>query len=272
MLKTAIAAALLLITLGCQPRSVPSPKADQETSQVVPKIVDLSYAFDDRTIYWSAHEKFQHIQVSFGKTPGGYFYSSYNFAGSEHGGTHMDAPIHFSEGKMTVDQLPIERHIGQGFKISVADKVAKDPDYSITAADIQTWEKSRGLSIPAGAIVLVHTGWGKHWGDRKSYMGTESMEEDAERHFPGIARDAAEFLANERKVSMVGIDTASLDHGPSKDFLTHQVLNGANVAGLENVANLDQLPESGYLVLALPMKIGGGSGAPTRVVALLEMK
>ena len=87
-----------------------------------------------------------------------------------------------------------------------------------------------------------------------------------------LFRSAAEFLANERKVSMVGIDTASLDHGPSKDFITHQVLNGANVAGLENVANLDQLPESGYLVLALPMKIGGGSGAPTRVVALLEMK
>lgn len=239
---------------------------------MVPKIVDLSYAFDDKTIYWSAHEKFQHLPVSFGKTPAGYFYSSYNFAGSEHGGTHMDAPIHFAEGKLTVDQIPIERHIGPGFRISVADKVAKDPDYRITAADIEAWEKKHATKIPAGAIVLVHTGWGKHWGNRKLYMGTESMEEDAERHFPGISRDAAELLAKQRNVSMVGIDTASLDHGPSKDFIVHQVLNGANVAGLENVANLDQLPDSGYFVLALPMKIGGGSGAPTRVVALFETK
>ncbi|MSO20795.1 MAG: cyclase family protein [Acidobacteria bacterium] len=239
---------------------------------VVPKIIDLTYAFDERTIYWSAHEKFQHIPVAFGRTPAGYFYSSYTFAGSEHGGTHMDAPIHFAEGKLTVDQIPIERHIGPGFKISVADQAAQYPDYRITAADIQAWETKKGLTISPGAIVLIHTGWGRFWGDRKQYMGTDSAAEDAERHFPGIAQDAAEFLANVRKVSMVGIDTASLDHGPSSDFITHQVLNGANVAGLENVANLDQLPDTGYLVLALPMKIASGSGAPTRVVALLNAK
>ena len=238
----------------------------------IPRIIDLTYAFDERTIYWSAHEKFQHIPVAFGKTPTGYFYSSYNFAGSEHGGTHMDAPIHFAEGKLTVDQIPIERHIGPAFKISVADKAARDRDYRITSADIQAWEKQHNLTIPAGAIVLIHTGWGRFWGDRKMYLGTDSSAEDAERHFPGIARDAAELLASERKVSMVGIDTASLDHGPSADFITHQVLNGANVAGLENVANLEQLPDMGYLVLALPMKIAGGSGAPTRVVALLDSK
>lgn len=238
----------------------------------LPKLIDLTYAFDEKTIYWSAHEKFQHIPVAFGKTPGGYFYSSYNFAGSEHGGTHLDAPIHFAEGKLAVDQIPIERHIGPGIKISVADKAANDRDYRITATDIQAWEKARGLTIPAGAIVLVETGWSRFWGDRKQYMGTDSVKEDAERHFPGIAQDAAELLANQRKVSMVGIDTASLDHGPSGDFIAHQVLNGANVAGLENLANLNELPDSGYLVLALPMKIAGGSGAPTRVVALLDLE
>jgi kynurenine formamidase len=268
MLRLTLLTGLLLFTIACQQQQVPQ----QEMQPVVPRIIDLTYAFDENTIYWSAHEKFKHIPVSFGKTPAGYFYSSYNFAGSEHGGTHMDAPIHFSEGKMPVDQIPIERHIGPGFKISVADKVVADPDYRITAADIQAWEKGKNMTIPAGAIVLVHTGWGKHWGDRKQYMGTDSMEEDAERHFPGIAQDAAEFLAHERKVSMVGIDTASLDYGPSADFITHQTLNGANVAGLENVANMDQLPDSGYLILALPMKIAGGSGAPTRVVALMNGK
>src|SRR5690349_21748822 len=178
-------------------------EAQRMATPDVPKLVDLTYAFDDKTIYWSAHEEFQHTPVSFGKTPAGYFYSSYNFAGSEHGGTHMDAPIHFAEGKMTVDQIPIERHIGPGFKISVADKVANDTDYRITAADIQAWEKSTGRTIEPGAIVLIHTGWGKFWGDRKQYMGTDSLEDNAARHFPGIARDAAEFLANDRKVSMV---------------------------------------------------------------------
>jgi kynurenine formamidase len=266
VIRIVLVVTLLWVTIACQK----TPTAQRETQRVVPRIIDLTYAFDEQTIYWSAHEQFQHIPVSFGKTPAGYFYSSYNFAGSEHGGTHMDAPIHFAEGGLTVDQIPIERHIGPGFKISVADKVANDNDYRITAADIQAWEKSKGRSIEPGAIVLIHTGWGKFWGDRKQYMGTDSMEENAERHFPGIARDAAEFLASDRKVSMVGIDTASLDHGPSSDFIVHQVLNGANVAGLENVANMDQLPDSGFLVLALPMKIAGGSGAPTRVVALLE--
>jgi kynurenine formamidase len=259
---------VLLGEAACGPTT--SPESTQKSPLVVPRIVDLTYPFDDKTIYWSATEKFQHVQTAFGKTPAGYFYSSYNFAGSEHGGTHMDAPIHFAEGKLSVDQIPIERHIGPGIRISIAEKAAQDRDYLLTAADIRAWEMDRAQTIPAGAIVLIHTGWGRFWGDRKQYMGTESKEENAARHFPGIGKDAAEFLANDRKVSMVGIDTASLDHGPSTDFITHQVLNGANIAGLENIANLDQLPDSGFLVLALPMKIAGGSGAPARAVALLE--
>jgi kynurenine formamidase len=234
----------------------------------VPRIVDLTYAFDDKTLYWSAEEHFVHTPVSVGMTEAGYFYSSYSFAASEHGGTHLDAPIHFAEGRQSVEQIPIERHIGPAVKISVADKAAADADYRLTAGDIRAWEARKG-QIPRGAIVLVHTGWGSRWGDRLRYFGTESTAGDAERHFPGIAQDAAELL-RERQVAMVGIDTASLDHGPSQDFIAHQVLNGANIAGLENVANMEQLPEDGFLVLALPMKIAAGSGAPCRIVALLE--
>jgi kynurenine formamidase len=249
-------------------RQVAAPQED--SSVPMPGIIDLSYPFDENTIYWSADETFQHLPVAYGPTEAGYWYASFNFAGSEHGGTHMDAPIHFSEGRMSVDQIPIERHIGPGIKISVADKVALDRDYRITASDIQTWEQERG-EIPSGAIVLFHTGWGRYWGDRPQYMGTASLEAAAERHFPGIAQDAALFLANERDVAMVGIDTASLDYGLSTDFIAHQILNGANIPGLENVANLEQLPESGFLVLALPMKIAGGSGGPCRIVALLDL-
>jgi kynurenine formamidase len=240
-----------------------------EAAPSVPQILDLSYLFDQNTIYWPNNESFQHKQVAFGRTPAGYWYSSYTLAASEHGGTHLDAPIHFAENAQSVEQIPIERHIGPGVKISVADKAAQDRDYRITAADIQAWEQRMG-PIPAGAIVLVYTGWGRHWGNRAQYLGTEKLDDASDLHFPGIAQDAAEYLAQERQVAMVGIDTPSLDHGPSRDFIAHQVLNGANIPGLENVANLEQLPENGFLILALPMKIAGGSGAPCRIVALLN--
>jgi kynurenine formamidase len=235
----------------------------------VPRIVDLTYPFDERTLYWSAEETFVHTPVSVGRTDAGYWYSSYNFAASEHGGTHLDAPIHFAEGRRSVEQIPIEQHIGPGVKISIASKVAEDPDYRLSAVDIGSWESQHG-PIPRGAMVLVHTGWGRYWGDRLKYFGSATADDDSERHFPGIAADAAELLASERQVAMVGIDTASLDYGPSRDFIAHQILNGAEIAGLENVANLEQLPETGFLVVALPMKIAGGSGAPARIVALLE--
>jgi kynurenine formamidase len=243
------------------------PPAD--TTPAVPRIVDLSYAFDENTVYWPNNESFQHKQVAFGRTPTGYWYSSYTFAASEHGGTHLDAPIHFAEGAQSVEQVPIARHIGPGVKISVADKVSQDRDYRLTAADIQAWEQRVG-AIPAGAMVLVHTGWGSKWGNRAEYLGTEKINDASDLHFPGIAQDAAEYLARQRQVAMVGIDTPSLDYGPSRDFIAHQVLNGANIPGLENVANLEQLPETGYLVMALPMKIAGGSGAPCRIVALFS--
>jgi len=236
---------------------------------VVPQIIDLSYAFDQGTVYWPNNESFQHQQVAFGRTPAGYWYSSYTFAASEHGGTHLDAPIHFAEGAQSVEQIPIERHVGPGVKINIADKAAQDRDYRLTAADIQAWEQRMG-TIPAGAIVLVHTGWGRHWGDRAQYLGTDKLNDASDLHFPGIAQDAAEYLAQQRLVAMVGIDTPSLDHGPSRDFIAHQTLNAADIPGLENVANLERLPEKGFLILALPMKIAGGSGAPCRIVALLN--
>jgi kynurenine formamidase len=255
----------VLCLAGCGTTEQPAAEAPPR----VPTIIDLSYAFDENTVYWPNNEGFQHKQVAYGRTPAGYWYASYTFAGSEHGGTHLDAPIHFAEGTQSVEQIPIERHIGPGVKISIADKAVQDRDYRLTAADIQAWEQRMG-QIPAGAIVLVHTGWGRFWGNRAQYLGTDKLNDASDLHFPGIARDAAEWLARERQVAMVGIDTPSLDHGPSRDFIAHQILNGANIAGLENVANLERLPERGFLIVALPMKIAAGSGAPCRVVALLD--
>lgn len=241
------------------------------SSPAVPKVVDLSYPFDESTIYWPTSKSFQHEKVSFGQTPAGYWYSSFNYSANEHGGTHIDAPIHFAEGKQSVDQIPVEHLVALAVRISIVEQASRDRDYRLSAADIRAWEARQGV-IPRGAIVLVHTGWGRYWGDRAQYLGSAKEGDASDLHFPGIAQDAAELLARERNVVMVGIDTASLDYGPSKDFIAHRLLNGANIAGLENVASMDSLPEKDFLVAALPMKIAGGSGAPCRIVALLNQR
>ncbi len=259
---------VMLFSAGCGGSGQPAETTPQVPQQV-PELIDLTYSLDQNTIYWPNNKAFQHEQVAYGKSEGGYWYASFTFAASEHGGTHLDAPIHFAEGKQSVEQIPIERHAGPGVKISIAEKAAQDRDYRLTAADIEAWETRMG-PIPPGAIVLVHTGWGRYWNNRTEYLGSEKLDDASDLHFPGIGQDAAEFLVRERQVAMVGIDTASLDYGPTRDFIAHQVLNGADIPGLENVANLEQLPEKGFLILALPMKIAGGSGAPCRIVALLE--
>ena len=233
------------------------------------RLVDLTYPFDEKTIYWpTAPSNFQLNRLSFGKTAAGYFYSANSFCTPEHGGTHLDAPIHFSEGGRAVDQIPAEQLIAPAVVIDVRAKTAADADYRLAVADVQAWEAKHGL-IPQGAIVLLRTGWGQRWPDRKRYLGDDKPGDASNLHFPSYGEESARYLVERRKVGALGVDTASIDHGPSKDFIVHQIANGANVPGLENVANLEELPEAGAWVIALPMKIAGGSGGPLRIVALL---
>ncbi|HEX6901274.1 MAG TPA: cyclase family protein [Thermoanaerobaculia bacterium] len=233
------------------------------------KVVDLTYAFDDKTIYWpTSPTSFKLDRLSYGKTEAGFFYASNAFCTPEHGGTHLDAPIHFAEGKRTADQIPIEQLIGPAVVIDVSAKAAADPDYRLTAEDVRAWETKNG-AVPRDTIVLLRTGWGKRWPDRKRYLGDDKPGDASNLHFPSYGAEAARYLVEQRKVKALGVDTASIDHGPSKDFIVHQIANGANVPGLENVANLEQVPETGAWIIALPMKIAGGSGGPVRVVALV---
>ena len=232
------------------------------------RIVDMSYPFDAKTIYWPNAKPFTLEVVHHGQTEGGYWYEANQFCAAEHGGTHIDAPCHFAAGKWTVDAIPLDRLIGPAAVIDVRAPCASNPDYRVQVQDILDNEKKNG-PIPAGAIVLFWTGWGERWPDRKRYMGDDTPGKTTDLHFPGIGPEAAEFLAKQRDIRAVGLDTASLDYGPSVDFLAHQVLNGANIPGLENVANLQLLPARGATLYALPMKIGGGSGAPTRIFAVL---
>jgi kynurenine formamidase len=230
--------------------------------------VDLTYSFSAETIYWPTGEPFELEQVSFGQTEGGYFYASNNFSAAEHGGTHLDAPIHFAEGRQAADEIPLHRLIAPAAVVDVSAKAG--PDYLVEVADFEAWEGSHGR-IPDGAIVLLRTGWGARWPDRMSYLGTDRTGPDAvpELHFPGLAPDAAHWLVEQRRIGAIGIDTPSIDYGQSTTFESHVALYAADVPGFENVANVDQLPEWGSYVIALPMKIAGGSGGPLRIVAFI---
>jgi kynurenine formamidase len=235
------------------------------------KLIDLTYSFSSETIYWPNAEGFKLRVDAAGINEKGYFYSANTYSGGEHGGTHFDAPLHFAQGGAPVDQIPVDRLIAPGIVVDVRENATKDPDYLVSVADFQKWEKANGR-IPDGCIVLVRTGWGKFYPDRKKYLGTDRRGEQAvaELHFPGIDPAAATWIANNRKISVLGLDTASIDRGQSQLFETHRILFKAGICALENVANLDQLPEKGFDIIALPMKIQGGSGAPVRIVAVLK--
>lgn len=235
--------------------------------------VDLTHDFSKETIYWPTADTFNKTKVFEGYTESGYYYAANNFSAAEHGGTHVDAPIHFYESRHTVDQIPVDQLIGPGVVIRVVESVKANRNYQFSVRDILGWEKKHGM-IPEDSILLIHTGSGKLWPDKKKYMGTSERGEEAiaKLRFPGIHPDAARFLVEKRKIKAVGLDSPSLDYGGSKLFETHQIFFEKNIPGLENVANLDKLPSSGFTVVALPMKIKGGSGGPVRIVAYLPDK
>ena len=258
------------IVLAAGLLSAPAPPRPVEARAPAPpeRLVDLTHAFDADTIYWPTAGGFVLDQVAHGKTDKGFFYAANKFCAAEHGGTHLDAPIHFFEGRRTTEQIPVEQLIGASVRVDVRARCAQDRDHRIAVADLVAFEIRNGR-IPPGTIVLLQTGWGARWADRAAYLGTARTgpEAVAELHFPGLHPEAARWLVRDRSVKAVGIDTASIDHGPSSSFESHVVLTEANVPVFENVASLDGLPETGFVVAALPMKIRGGSGGPLRIVA-----
>jgi len=241
------------------------------SAQKAARIVDLSHPFSAETVYWPTAEGFRLKVEAAGRTEKGYYYSANSFCAAEHGGTHLDAPVHFAEGAAPVDAIPLERLVAPGVVVDVRDKAARDRDYLISVGDLTLWEKANGR-IADGTIMLLRTGWGKFYPDRRKYLGTDrrGAEAVAELHFPGLDPAAARWLAANRKVASIGIDTASIDRGQSQLFECHRVLFKAGIPALENVARLDELPARGCRIVALPIKIQGGSGAPLRIVALFD--
>ena len=230
--------------------------------------VDLAHAFGPSTIYWPTDTAgFLHTELALGETEDGYFYASYSFASAEHGGTHLDAPMHFAEGRHTADQIPLSTLIAPASVVDVSAAASADPDYLVSVADLTAWEAEHGR-IADGTALLIRTGWSERWSDRTAYLGTDLTGPEAvpELHFPGIGTDAAQWLVDNRNIGAIGIDTPSIDYGQSANFRSHVILYAENIAGYENLTNLDRLPATGAGIVALPMKIEGGSGGPLRIV------
>jgi kynurenine formamidase len=168
-----------------------------------------------------------------------------------------------------VDQVPVGQMIGPGAIIDVTRQATSNVDYLVTAGDIERHERTHGR-IPRGAIVLLNTGRASLYPDRVKYMGTAERGERAvpKLHFPGLSKAGAALLVA-RAIGAVGIDTPSIDYGQSKKFEAHVELMTHNIPAFENVADMSALPARGATIIALPMKIEGGSGGPLRIIAHL---
>jgi kynurenine formamidase len=255
---------LVLLTAACTDRP-----ASPALNLAAVELVDLTHALDSATLYWpTSPTRFRLERLAYGPTPGGWFYAANAFSAPEHGGTHLDAPIHFHQGGATADRIPLERLIAPAVVIDVAERAAADPDYRLTVEDVEAFERGHG-TVPAGSIVLLRTGWSRRWPEARAYLGDDRPGDASNLHFPSYGVDAARLLVEGRQVAALGADVASIDYGPSTDFMVHRIAAGHGVPGLENLTNLDRLPATGAVVAALPLKIAAGSGGPARVVALV---
>lgn len=259
----------LLSTAGCVVATQDASTGDGGFDLSAARMVDLTHTFDASTVYWpTATTRFELDTLSWGPSEGGYFYSAFTLSTPEHGGTHLDAPIHFAEGGQRADQVPLNHLIAPAVVIDITDRAAIDPDYLLTVEDVQAWEADHGR-ITDGSVALLRTGWSARWPDAASYLGDDTPGDASNLHFPSFGEAAARLLVEERGIVALGADVASIDYGQSTDFPVHRLAMARNVPGFENLTNLDQMPATGAWIIALPMKVGGGSGGPLRAVAAI---
>jgi kynurenine formamidase len=260
-MRTSVFAAAVLLTAAATREQTPDLSKQ--------RIVDLSHAYGPSTVYWpTSPTRFTLQKLASGRTEAGYFYAANTVCTPEHGGTHLDAPRHFAEAGQTTEQIPLDRLIAPAVVLDVTAQASANRDYRLTPEDVRQFEKAYG-TIPRGTIVLLRTGWSRHWPEVKAYLGDDAPGDASRLTFPSYGVEAARLLVEERGAAALGVDTASIDYGRSTDFQVHRIAAARNVPGLENLTNLEQLPPRGALVIALPMKIEGGSGGPLRAVAMV---
>lgn len=231
--------------------------------------VELTHPFNAASIYWpTAASGFGFALTTSGMQPGGWYYAAGVYQAPEHGGTHMDAPVHFKEGGATTDRVSLDHLIAPVYVIDCTAGANGTPDYEVQPTDITSFEIRNG-PIQRGSIVLAYTGWSRRWDDKKEYLGDDTPGDASALHFPGFGEEAMRMLVQQRGVAAVGLDTASLDPGKSTDFKAHRVALAAGVPGFENLTNLDKVPARGAWLIALPMMIENGTGGPLRAVAMV---
>jgi kynurenine formamidase len=228
-------------------------------------VVDLTHAVNSRVPTYELAEQSRYQATTLATIEKNHYFAR-NISLPEHFGTHIDAPAHFVSGLWTVDQIPAERLVAPLVILDARDGANSDPDYLLSVEDIARWEKIHG-QIPQGAVVMARTGWDARWNSVKDYRNADAK---GVMHFPGYAVDAAKFLVEGRNVLGLGIDTLSVDYGPSQDFAVHKYTLSHSVYHLENVANLELAPAAGAIVVVAPMKLEGGSGGPVRILALVK--
>ncbi len=266
-IRRTLFAALALALVACAATKEPASAPAIDLSRV--SMIDLTHAYNEETVFWPTDtNRFALRSLSSGMTPGGWFYSSNAFTSPEHGGTHLDAPIHFQIEGRTSESIPLEQLVATAVVIDVSEQADANADYVLTVDDVRAFEQTHGMIRP-GTIVLLRTGWSARWPDRLRYLGDDTPGDASQLHFPSFGAEAARLLVDERQVAALGADVASIDGGQSKDFQVHRIAALANIPGFENLTNLDQLPATGAIVVALPMKIEGGSGGPLRAIGLV---
>lgn len=273
--RSVTSSALLLILLPILIACETAPVSRDVESRMVPfltlesihrgeaQTVDLTYSLDESNPYWPAdnYEPFSYEIIA---TLERDRVLSGAFSMPEHLGTHLDAPNHFVEGQIPVDEIPLQRLVAPIVVVDVRSAVAQDSDYQLTTSDLTSWEERNG-PIPAESMVFALTGWGERWSDFESY---KNADEEGTFHFPGFSAESAEWLVKQRQIAGLGIDTLSVDPGTSEDFPVHRIVHGSGGYHIENTARLEQVPEKGAWLLAAPIKISGGTGGPARCWAI----
>lgn len=250
----ALGSMAILAPLELKGREVQTAKIGDRT------VVDLTHIMHEDMPFWPGGVPFKKIKlVDYDQG-----YLLHKFEMGENTGTHVDAPAHFIEGNRSIDRIPLSELIVPAVVIDIQDKVANNPDYQLSAADVIRWEARHG-KIPAGSLVILNTGWHKRFDNPQAYI---NMDSNNVMHFPGFGADSAKLLVR-RDVVGIGIDTLSLDYGGSSDFATHGIMLEENKYQIENMANLDALPPKGARVIIGVLPVKDGSQAQARIFAIL---